>query len=62
MFNVQEAEERDYCPETPFNLDIQETRLFGYTCPERPWLLSDFDVWVKNPAYRGPEVQHPEYC
>lgn len=26
----------------------------------RPWLLSDRDVWYKNPYYNGPEVPHPE--
>lgn len=28
--------------------------------PETPWLLTDWDVWVKNPYYTGPEVPHPE--
>jgi hypothetical protein len=25
-----------------------------------PWLLSDRDVWHRNPHYRGPAVPHPE--
>ena len=27
---------------------------------ERAWILTDFDVWVKNPHYAGPPVPHPE--
>jgi len=26
----------------------------------RPWILSDRDVWYKNPFYQGPPVPHPE--
>lgn len=59
MFSVQEQEERDYNPQSAFQNDMEETRMFGD--PERAWLLSDFDVWVKNPRYHGPEVPHPEY-
>lgn len=28
--------------------------------PDRAWLLTDWDVWVQNPHYRGPTVKHPE--
>ena len=24
------------------------------------WILSDYDVWLRNPYYRGPDVLHPE--
>ena len=24
------------------------------------WILTDYDVWVKNPYYRGPDQPHPE--
>ena len=24
------------------------------------WMLHDYDVWVSNPHYCGPEQQHPE--
>jgi hypothetical protein len=30
--------------------------------PEHPWILTPWDVWVRNPAYTGPEVRHPEVC
>lgn len=26
----------------------------------RQWLLTDYDVWVRNPHYAGPDQQHPE--
>ena len=30
---------------------------------DQAWVLSDRDVWYKNPAYRGPAQPHPEdYC
>lgn len=32
----------------------------GMDRPDRAWLLHDYDVWVRNPAYRGPDVPHPE--
>lgn len=24
------------------------------------WLLTDYDVWVRNPHYSGPPQKHPE--
>ena len=24
------------------------------------WILTDYDVWERNPYYHGPEQQHPE--
>lgn len=27
---------------------------------ERAWILTDYDVWVKNPHYAGPPQPHPE--
>lgn len=24
------------------------------------WILTDYDVWVTNPHYRGPPQRHPE--
>ena len=32
----------------------------GPECADRAWLLTDYDVWVRNPAYTGPDVRHPE--
>jgi len=31
------------------------------TNDNRPWLLTDFDTWVRNPNYNGPpNPPHPE--
>ena len=35
-------------------------QLNGAVEPEREWLLSDYDVWVRNPHYRGEPGAHPE--
>ena len=35
-------------------------QLNGAIEPDREWLLSDYDVWVKNPHYRGEPGAHPE--
>jgi hypothetical protein len=37
----------------------------GMDNPEKAWILTPWDVWMPNPHYDGPEVQHPEeetYC
>jgi hypothetical protein len=26
----------------------------------RQWILTDYDVWVRNPHYSGPPQRHPE--
>lgn len=40
--------------------DQFEARDTGQARPEQPWILSDRDVWHKNPFYTGPSVPHPE--
>ena len=32
----------------------------GAMNPDRAWILTDRDVWHKNPYYAGPAVPHPE--
>ena len=32
----------------------------GMDHPERAWILSNRDVWYRNPFYRGPAVPHPD--
>lgn len=32
----------------------------GEDRPDCAWILTDWDVWVPNPKYRGPPVPHPE--
>lgn len=33
---------------------------YGADMPERPWILTPWDVWMPNPHYQGPPVEHPE--
>jgi hypothetical protein len=27
---------------------------------ERQWLLTDYDTWIRNPHYTGPDQGHPD--
>ena len=39
---------------------LEYARNMGDQRPESAWLLTDYDVWVRNPHYRGPPQRHPE--
>jgi hypothetical protein len=45
---------------TPQEAVQEYARNAGADHPEQAWLLHDWDVWVRNPHYRGPPVRHPE--
>lgn len=32
----------------------------GRECADREWILTNYDVWMKNPYYIGPPGRHPE--
>lgn len=38
----------------------QYAAVLGEDREEQAWILSPFDVWVKNPHYQGAPVPHPE--
>lgn len=38
----------------------QYAQVYGAEEPEKPWILSPFDTWERNPYYSGPPVPHPE--
>lgn len=44
--------------------EYEAEREFAYNVgmdnPNRPWILSDRDVWYRNPFYSGPPVRHPD--
>lgn len=40
--------------------DSEYAQEVGREHSDAAWILSDRDVWYKNPFYSGPEVQHPE--
>jgi len=33
----------------------------GRDRPDVQWILTNYDTWVRNPFYRGPEQIHPDY-
>jgi hypothetical protein len=53
-------EERESRLASPAEAVDEFARNIGGEYPDRAWLLHDWDVWVKNPAYVGPPVPHPE--
>lgn len=40
--------------------DAEYAHNVGHDNPDRCWILSDRDVWYRNPFYRGPARPHPE--
>lgn len=40
--------------------DGEEARELGRLHPDLQWVLTDRDVWHRNPFYSGPEQPHPE--
>lgn len=38
----------------------QYAAAYGEQEPAKPWILSPFDTWERNPYYNGPPVPHPE--
>jgi hypothetical protein len=47
-------------PATDAEADQEYALNVGHDNPDVAWILSDRDVWYRNPFYRGPEVRHPE--
>jgi hypothetical protein len=33
---------------------------YGEEDPKSAWILTPYDIWMKNPHYSGPPVPHPE--
>jgi len=57
--------EFEYNPPTyggnPIEEGMEEQRfIFGQENPEKEWILTSWDVWVKNPFYLGKPGRHPE--
>jgi hypothetical protein len=47
-------------PSTLADLDRADANARGAARPDRQWVLSDRDVWYRNPFYVGPDQAHPE--
>lgn len=56
----REEHERDCGSDTIGQIDKDDAYLHGSKHSEKPWILSDRDVWVQNPYYVGPSVPHPD--
>lgn len=56
----QEQEERDFTITSAAEWDREDARERGFRQQDQQWILSDRDVWHRNPYYRGPEQRHPE--
>lgn len=48
-------------PATPAEADLEYATNVGAQRPDLAWILSDRDVWYRNPYYSGPPVPHPEH-
>jgi len=53
--------EEHYEPSTQSEWDCADAYQRGEENPDAPWVLTDRDVWHRNPYYTGPEVPHPEF-
>jgi hypothetical protein len=38
----------------------EQQQIFGAENPDHEWILTDWDVWLKNPYYTGEPGPHPE--
>ena len=55
----------EYDPPTYGGTPMQEAhaemiQIFGWENPTEQWILTDYDVWERNPYYHGPDQPHPE--
>lgn len=48
-------------PSTMAEMDYADAVARSEGRDDQQWILSDRDVWYKNPRYRGPDQPHPEY-
>jgi hypothetical protein len=55
------VEEENAPRATMADADREYARNVGQENPDQCWILSDRDVWYRNPSYRGPIQPHPEY-
>ena len=59
MFDTLQ-EHLDFHYSTDDEWDRAEASELGAADPSSPWVLTDRDVWHRNPYYQGPPARHPE--
>ena len=59
-FVNQEQEHYDFVYPTQWEIHKEMARHIGEANQDKQWVLTDFDVWEKNPFYIGPDQPHPE--
>jgi hypothetical protein len=60
MTNIQHQEEQDFHHSSDSEWDNAEAAELGQADTTSCWVLTDRDVWHRNPFYTGPEQRHPE--
>ena len=58
--NPAEREEANFQVATDADWDREEARELGQLHPEKCWILTDRDVWHRNPNFVGTPEPHPE--
>jgi len=54
------ALEREDRMATPGEAAKEYAHNVGMDHPDRPWILTNWDSWERNPFYNGPPHPHPE--
>lgn len=60
MYDFSRQELEDGMPSSASEWDRADALQRGTENPEQAWVLSDRDVWHRNPFYTGAPVPHPE--
>lgn len=60
--NIQDIEEREFYRDSEAAVDRFDAVLHAYNSGDTKsqWILSNRDVWYRNPLYVGPPQPHPE--
>ena len=56
----QAQEEQDFMVSSISEFAQSEAHFLGGRWPDREWLLTDQDFWIRNPHYTGKPGRHPE--
>ena len=51
--NIQEREEIEYTPMSPYQFEAAAVQQEGHNRPSQQYLITDFDTWVANPFWDG---------